>query len=293
MPHTPQRVYSLILPTYNAGHLLDRTWPEVLDFVRAKNGTWEAIYVCDGSTDGSDRELERRAAALEGDARGLVRVIRYSRNRGKGYAVRLGLLRARGRYRLFTDVDLAYRLDMVEILAEQLAAGLDVVAASRTHRESEIVLANGRSGYVKRRQLQSLAFSTLARLMLGLRQHDPQAGLKGLSACAAIGILRYVRCHGFGFDCDLLAACRYLGIPVREVPVRVVYDEMPSTTKMSSSFRMMRELWAIRQRWQHIRREGLEENVLAVAEPAVNAQDSGGIRPGANGVEEFDRIDDG
>ncbi len=277
MPHSQRPLYSLILPAYNAAHLLDRTWPEVLKFVCANGGAWEAIYVCDGCSDGSDRELERRAAGLPADAAGLIRVVRYRRNRGKGYAVRLGMLRARGQYRIFTDVDLAYRLDMVQTLAEQLAAGLDVVIASRAHRESAIEMADGMGGYIKRRKLQSLVFSTLARLILGLRQRDPQAGLKGLSARAAVGILRYVRCYGFGFDCDLLVACRYLGIPVREVPVRVVYDEAPSTTKLSSSLRMIRELWAIRKRWRRIRREGLEENVLAAATPPANAQDAGEI----------------
>jgi len=281
------------MPTYNADHLLDRTWPEVLDFVRAKGGTWEAIYVCDGCSDGSDRELERRVAALPDDVAGLVRVIRYKRNRGKGYAVRLGMLRARGQYRVFTDVDLAYRLDMVETLGEQLAGGLDVVVASRAHRESEVVMADGMGGYVKCRKLQSLAFSKIARLILGVRQHDPQAGLKGLSARAANGILRYVRCYGFGFDCDLLVACRYLGIPVREVPVRVVYDGLPSTTKLSSSVRMIRELWAIRKRWQRIGREGLEENVLAAAEPPVNAREDGDIPTSAEFTPDAERPGDG
>ncbi len=247
MPETApgQPLISVVLPTYNARPHIENTWSQIAPFIASKHGLWEALFVCDGCSDGSDAELERRAA----DTNGLIRVVRYTRNRGKGYAVRLGLQRARGQYRIFTDFDLAYRLDMVEALADQLVSGLDVVIASRAHRESEVVAPPEMHGYLRRRKIQSAVFSAIARLLLGIRQRDPQAGLKGLSARAASTLLRHVRCTGFGFDCDLLVACRYFGIAVREMPVRVVYEDSGSTTRLSSSLKMIRELYRIRRRW--------------------------------------------
>ena len=290
MPVPTKPSFSLVLPTYNAASILPQTFPQIADFLlqkhQAGSEAWEVLFVCDGCSDGCDRQLEALAADFNAQAAlwpatayspPVVRVIKYARNRGKGYAVRLGLLRATGDYRIFADVDLAYRLDQIEALARHLAAGRDVVVASRAHRESEVVQSVAMAGYLRRRKLQSFVFSTIARVLLGIRQRDPQAGLKGLSARAATTVLKHVKCAGFGFDCDLLRACRYLGIPIHEVPIRVVYDAVQSTTTVGSSFKMIRELWRIRRRWNKIRRTGLEDNTLVplpwteVAETAPQA----------------------
>ena len=78
--------------------------------------------------------------------------------------------------------------------------------------------------------MQSLAFSALVRWLLPLKQRDTQAGLKGLSAAAAQTLLPRLSCDGFGFDCELLTACRHYGLTVEEVPVCVRYEDRRSTT---------------------------------------------------------------
>jgi glycosyltransferase involved in cell wall biosynthesis len=269
-PETP--VFSLVLPAYNPGAMAERSLRELQAFVDRQPRSWELIFVCDGCTDGSDVRL----AELAGQCAQSVRVLRSARNRGKGYAVRLGLLAARGQYRIFTDVDLAYRLDMVESVAEQLLAGDDMVIASRSHPESEIVMAPGMENYLKKRKLQSVVFSNVARTLLGIRQRDPQAGLKGLSARAAVTVLPYVKCPGFGFDCELIVACKYFGIPIREVPIRVHYDHVVSTTRATTGLKMIGELWRIRKHWQKIRRDGPDYNILT----SVSAGNIAALRRG-------------
>lgn len=254
--NTPR--FSLVLPAYNPGARAEQTLTELVEFVGRQTDTWEIIFVFDGCKDGSDLRMQE----LVRDMGPNFRVIRYGRNRGKGYAVRLGMLQARGQYRIFTDIDLAYRLDMVEAVAEQLAAGDDVVIASRSHRESEIVAGPEMKSYLRKRKVQSLLFSTLARTLLGIRQKDPQAGLKGLSTRAAVTMLPYVKCAGFGFDCDLIVACKYFGIPIREVPIRVHYDHLESTTRATTGLKMIRELWSIRKHWNLIRKHGPGHNIL-------------------------------
>jgi dolichyl-phosphate beta-glucosyltransferase len=244
-------LFSLIFPTYNPGPRLERTWLEVTRFVRKEAATWEILFVCDGCGDGTPGRLEELVG--EAGEAGRVRVVSYTPNRGKGHAVRRGLEEARGDWLVFTDVDLAYGWDDVVRLADTLRGGAEVAIASRTHPESRVIASPHLLGYLYRRHLQSLAFTLLARWLLPLRQRDTQAGLKGLSARAARMLLPRLRCDGFGFDCELLTACVYLGLPVVEVPVSVRYEDTHSTTSLDAMGRMVRDLLRIRRDWRQVR----------------------------------------
>jgi dolichyl-phosphate beta-glucosyltransferase len=237
--------FSLVLPTYNAGAFLERTWQEVTHFLRQQGAGWEALFVCDGCTDGTTERLQQlvRGAAEP------VRVLSYTPNRGKGHAVRAGLMAARGRWRIFTDVDLAYTFEDVLRVAGVLEDGGEVAIASRLHADSRLTLPPGVLGYAYRRHLQSFAFSTLVRCLLPVRQRDTQAGLKGVSAQVADMIVPRLTCDGFGFDCELLTACARMGVLVTEVPVCVRYEDAASTTNVRSIGRMIGDLWAIRKAW--------------------------------------------
>jgi len=238
--------FSLVFPTYNAAAFLPDAWAKVERFLARATDRWEVLFVCDGCTDGSAGLLERLTRPAGSNAR----VLSYPDNRGKGYAVRHGLREARGRWRLFTDVDLAYGFDDVTRVAEMLRAGADVAIASRLHADSRVVLPPGLQGYAYRRHLQSLVFSAVVRRLLPLTQRDTQAGLKGVSARAAQQILPLLECNGFGFDCELLLTCRSLGLPVAEVPVTVRFDTSASTTSIRTMRRMLGELWTIRRSWR-------------------------------------------
>jgi dolichyl-phosphate beta-glucosyltransferase len=238
--------FSLVFPTYNPGPALDRTWRQVIDFLAGAPENWEILFVCDGCTDGTPLRLAEWCSTQ----RPRIRMLSYAPNRGKGYAVRRGLEAARGEWRLFTDVDLAYGFDDVRRVAETLRAGADVAIASRTHPDSRLIMPAALQGYAYRRHLQSLAFSAVVRSLLPLRQQDTQAGLKGMSARVAERLGPHLRCEGFGFDCELLTACARLGIAVQEVPVAVRYEDRASTTAGLPMMRMLRELWQIRRNWR-------------------------------------------
>jgi dolichyl-phosphate beta-glucosyltransferase len=241
---------SLILPAYNAARLVEKTWQQVQPLLHAASGTWEILFVCDGCSDGTPAlldELTRPAAER-------VRVLRYAPNRGKGHAVRYGWQAARGDWRLFTDIDLAYGLDDVLRLAGALWGGAPVAIASRLHAESRLTLPAALQGYAYRRHLQSRVFTALAHWLLPITQQDTQAGLKGLNAAAAAQLLPHLRCDGFGFDCELLTACAHFRLPVAEVPVCVRYEDTASTTNASAMGRMFRELLRIRRDWRRLPR---------------------------------------
>ncbi len=238
---------SLVFPAYNPGSFLERTCGAVEEFLRGAGGNWEAWFVCDGCTDGSVERLEQWARI--DPAR--IHILSYSPNRGKGYAVRAGLTAARGQWRIFTDVDLAYSFEDIERVADTLRCGAEVAIASRHHPDTRLSMPPNLLGYAYRRHLQSLVFSQIVRSVLPLSQHDTQAGLKGLSARAADRIVPLLRCNGFEFDCELLTACARLGLAVTEVPVSVRYDDSASTTSLRSVGRMVRNLWKIRRAWRH------------------------------------------
>jgi dolichyl-phosphate beta-glucosyltransferase len=238
--------FSLVFPTYNPGPRLERTWHDLSRFLDSSPRVWEAIFVCDGCTDGTPARLAEWARSQPG----LVRILSHEPNQGKGYSVRRGLEAASGEWRLFTDVDLAYSFDDVGRVAQALRAGADVAIASRTHPDSRIVVPAALQAYAYFRHLQSQLFSLVVRRLLPVRQRDTQAGLKGMSARAARLMLPHLRCDGFGFDCEMLTACSRLGLLVEEVPVHVRFEDSSSTTSPRHTLRMLRELWHIRRAWR-------------------------------------------
>jgi dolichyl-phosphate beta-glucosyltransferase len=237
--------FSLILPAYNPGPDVFDKWRELQQFVAASSRQWEVIFVCDGCTDGTPAQLR---LLIEGSA-AQVRVLDYSPNRGKGYAVRLGLQAGRGQYRIFTDVDLAYGFDEIERVAQALESGAPVAIASRDHRDSRLMLPTRLIGYAYRRYWKSQIFSWLARAILPLHQIDTQAGLKGMSAEIVELIVPRLSSDGFELDCELLTACARLGITVTEVPVCVRLHDSSSTAGLQATAKMVRALWRIRNAW--------------------------------------------
>jgi glycosyltransferase involved in cell wall biosynthesis len=237
---------SLVLPAYNSQSLLESTWHEIDSFRRATARDWEFIFVCDGCTDGTADQLRR----LTREAGPSVRVLSYTKNRGKGYAVRLGLEESRGRFRLFTDIDLAYGFDDITRLAETLQNGAEVAIASRDHPDSRLLLPPAMLGYLYRRRLQSKVFAKLVRWILPINASDTQAGLKGMSGRAANVLLPRLTSRGFEFDCELLTACARLNLEVTEVPVTVRHENTLSTTSLRDIPRMLRKMRSIRRNWR-------------------------------------------
>lgn len=214
------------------------------EFVESALEQWELIFVCDGSTDGSTEMI--RSWATD---RALVRLMDYAPNRGKGYAVRQGLLAAQAPHRIFTDIDLAYPFGDIRRVAWLLRSGHEAVIGSRTHPESVLELQPSTLSYAVRRQRQSRVFGRVVRTLLPLAQLDTQAGLKGFHQRVVNLIVPQMKCDGFGFDCELLTACMRYQIGVTEVPVHVRYDAGGSTTNFRSTLRMINELWRIRSNW--------------------------------------------
>ncbi len=237
-PHPPgggPRV-SVVLPAYRAGEVVARAVVGVRDAFRESGlpvDQLEVVVVDDGSGDAT-AALARAAGAT---------VVELERNRGKGAAVRAGMLAARGDQRIFTDVDLAYPADQLPAVLELLESGWDVVVGNRRHPDTQTLAAAS-----SLREVGSHLFNLMTHLTLLGGYRDTQCGLKGFSARAADGIFSRSVIDGFAFDVEVLHLAERLRLSLVETPVILDHVEASTVRLVPQSLRMLRDVLAVRRR---------------------------------------------
>ena len=242
-PSTEVPVLSLVIPVYNAADQLPTTLDAVDDFVSRYQGRLEVVLVDDCS---SEVETQLILGDFAG-RRDYARVLRNAQNRGKGYSVARGMLAARGRYRVFTDVDLAYPLDQVNRIVDELMNGSDVAIACRVLPESRYLMSPSFFHYLYTRHLMSRAFNRAVQSFLLPGILDTQAGLKGFTAAAAQLCFSRATIPGFGFDIECLYVAQRHGLTIKQTAVNFRYDDEPTTVRFArDSSRMLRDIWQVR-----------------------------------------------
>ncbi|MGA2134494.1 MAG: dolichyl-phosphate beta-glucosyltransferase [Bryobacteraceae bacterium] len=206
------RSISIIIPAYNEEKRLPATLRRVVDYLC--RGEWafaEIVVVDDGSADGTVAVAEQMRAAY---AR--LRVLRNPGNRGKGYAVRHGMLECAGEWALFTDADLSAPIEELDKLWDAAGqAGAQVAVGSRALDRR--LIGVHQSWF---RENAGRFFNLVMRLITGLPFHDTQCGFKLFEARAAREIFGRQLLDGFGFDVEALFIGRRLGYREIEVPVK-------------------------------------------------------------------------
>jgi dolichyl-phosphate beta-glucosyltransferase len=203
----------VVLPFYNEAGLIRTTFTEVEKF-GMEHPEYAFLFVDDGSSDETAATL--RMLISESDIpESRLGLISYTPNRGKGQAVKAGIEGATADFVLFTDGDLAYSMDHLPKLAAALAAGADVAIGSRS------LVHKSERNTTPMRKVMGWTFNKCARLILGLKHKDTQAGLKGFRIQAAREIFRRQRLGGFAFDVELCYLARRLGYTVAEIPAYV------------------------------------------------------------------------
>ncbi|MDB4917926.1 MAG: putative glycosyltransferase [Gemmatimonadetes bacterium] len=242
-PSADAPALSLIIPVYNAADQLPATLDAVETFVNDYPGSVEVVFVDDHSS-----EVETQLILED-----FTRTRRYSRllinerNRGKGFSVTRGMLAARGRHRVFTDVDLAYPLDQVHKIVRDLEAGADVAIACRVLPESRYLMSPSFFHYLYTRHLMSRAFNFVVQKFLLPSILDTQAGLKGFTADAATLCFSRSTIPGFGFDIECLYIAQQHGLGIKQTAVNFRYDDEPTTVRFArDSQRMFVDIWQVR-----------------------------------------------
>jgi dolichyl-phosphate beta-glucosyltransferase len=167
--------------------------------------------------------------------------VRLGDNRGKGAAVREGMLRARGAHRAFSDADLSTPLEELDRLRERLEGNCHVAIASRDLPDSDIQLHQPRL-----RELSGKTYNRLLQLLVLPGIYDSQCGLKAFTAEAAVALFTPLKTSRFGFDAEVLLRARRLGWEVAEVPVRWRHVEASRVSAHRDAPRMLLDLLRLR-----------------------------------------------
>jgi dolichyl-phosphate beta-glucosyltransferase len=230
---------SLIIPAYDEARRLPRYLAAARGYLdRRYPGSYEVLVVDDGSRDDLPSLLERAQADWPE-----LKAIRHPRNRGKGAAVRTGMLAGRGELLLFADADGATPIDQEGKLADAVHGGADVAIGSRLTEGDAVTRSRTWS-----RGLAGRAFARLARWCLEIPVRDTQCGFKIFRRAAAHALFGQVTETGFLFDLEVLALAQRGGYRVVEVPVN--WSEIPGghLHVFRESLRTLPALWRLRRR---------------------------------------------
>ena len=231
---------SVAVPCFNEAERIGETLRLTLDYLGKFAPGSELIVVNDGSTDATGkiiREVFSEPTKIE------THLLENFPNRGKGAAVRAGLLRATRAIGLFTDADLSTPIDEMPKLIEPIAAGeLDVAFGSRALNRELI-------GHHQpwRREQAGRFFNLLVRLATGLPYWDTQCGFKAFRLAVCRPIFEAARVDGFGFDVELLYLAEQAHLRSREIPVRWNHYKGSKVRMLRDSWHMLLEILAVRR----------------------------------------------
>ena len=232
--------FTVVIPCFNEEARIAETLHGTLDYLAANAPESELIVVNDGSTDATAAIAREK---LDG-ATIQTRLLENFPNRGKGVAVRSGLLAAQKPIGLFFDADLSTPLGETPKLIQPIANGeVDIAFGSRALDRSLIGVHQP-----WRREQGGRVFNLLVRLSTGLPFWDTQCGFKAFRLEACRPILEAARIDGFAFDVELLYLARRAGLQIREVPVRWNHAEGSKVSFFRDSLRMLREVITLRSR---------------------------------------------
>lgn len=237
---------SVCIPMYNESDTVEHCAAELYNKMRSyreKTGRdFEIIFSDDGSTD-DGREMAERFAADRPE----IRVIGYAGNRGKGSAVREGIMASRGDVVLYTDCDLAYGVDIIEDAVENIVDRdgtfkADIVIGSRNLEK------DGYSGYGFFRKFASKTYIRMLAIIGGFSLTDSQCGFKIFRTESAKKVFSLCECNGFAFDYEVILIAKRFGMKIDEMPVRIINHRESTVHVAKDSLSMLKDVLKIRKR---------------------------------------------
>ncbi len=226
---------TVVVPAYNEAKRIGTSLERIRAYLSRKDYPWEILVVDDGSSDETNAIVARVLADCNG------KVLRYAPNRGKGHAVRYGMLRASGRLVLFSDADLATPIEELDTLQKAIENGADVAIGSRDVPGARL---ERRQSLI--RELGGKLFNRCVQLFAVPGIRDTQCGFKLFTSEAAANIFSLCTIDNFSFDVEVLYLARRLGYRIAEVPVTWRHQEGSKVRLWRDAPRMLRTLMRIR-----------------------------------------------
>ena len=231
--------WSIIIPAYNEEKRLPAYLHEIITYFDDRGESYEVIVVDDGSQDGTRSVVECFRANAPS-----VRLIKLAENRGKGCAVRTGMLEARGILRLFTDADGATPIAETERLEDAITAGADIAVGSRAVRDpTRTVQARAF------RKMSGSIFNIAVRSLGVTGITDTQCGFKLFRAPVARALFSVLQCDGFSFDVELLFLGQRWKYRIDEVPVHWTEQAGSKVRIIRDGQRMLYDIWTVRRNY--------------------------------------------
>lgn len=232
---------SLIIPMYNESSIICGALDTFTGYMKERFHDWEIIFVSDGSTD-SCEESVKKAAEVES----CVKLISYTPNRGKGYAVRQGMLASSGDISVFTDCDNAYGTDVIGRIYEMFEkSDADIIVGSRNMDKS------GYEGYTFLRKVASKVYIKILNIFAGFSKYrlsDSQCGFKGFRTDAAKKIFSHCEVDRFAFDLETIMIAGKYGFKISQMPVKVINHRESKIHVFSDAFRMLSDVRKMKKR---------------------------------------------
>ena len=200
---------SVVIPAYNEEKRLPQTLSSVHSFLTATDIDFELVVVNDGSTDNTVGMVEDFAKHHAG-----VRLISYGANRGKGYAVRAGVLASNGEQVLIDDADGNAPIEELSKLRDAVVSGADVALGSRNKPNSDTVIKS-----LAYRTLMGNTFNRLVQTLLLPGIYDSQCGFKLFKRKCAQDVFAVSMVNGYAFDVEILFIAKIHGYKISEVAV--------------------------------------------------------------------------
>lgn len=200
---------SLVVPAFNEEERISRTLTRIIEYFKEQTYAWELIIVDDGSRD----QTSAMVYSAISKARDTVTILRNDFNRGKGFAVKRGIMAAKGEYVFFTDADMSTPIEEINKSLPRLEK-VDVVVGSRALGDSNILIHQP-----LRREMMGRFFNRAVRLAAVGGIYDTQCGFKGFRKKAARETFALQSIDGFGFDVEILYIAKKLGYKIEEIPI--------------------------------------------------------------------------
>ena len=233
---------SLIIPMYNESSIINDAIETFGSYMKDHFEDWELIFVDDGSVDGCGAPV---LAAHEKDER--IKLISYQPNRGKGYAVRQGMLAASGDISVFTDCDNAYGTDVIGKIYDMFCENenADIIVGSRNMDKT------GYDGYTFVRRFASKTYIKVINIVAGFGKYglsDSQCGFKGFRTYASKKIFANCEVDRFAFDLEAIMIGGKCGYKFGQIPVKIINHRESKVNVVKDSFRMMKDVGKMKKR---------------------------------------------
>ncbi len=231
---------SIIIPAYNEADRIVCTLESTLLYLNLQDYFSEVIVVSDGSTDGTQSVAE----GFESGEKVELKALEYHPNRGKGYAVRYGMLKGRGDLVLFMDADYSVPIQEVEKSIRLVEKGHDIAIASRAIEGSEV---SQHQNFF--REVSARIYTFIQNTYLGINYRDTQCGFKMFTRPAGRALFEKQKLNSVIFDPEILWLAKQDGFSVAEFPVKWshVEDSRIQYDSFKKSLFVFQELFRIKK----------------------------------------------